>query len=485
MWRTHAWGDVLKVFKDKNVVVFKNNLVSKGLDALKPGDVITVVPCEGDSDVDYAILVLGIKNGVFTKLKDHTVTIGGQSYQADEEMRYTFNRKTYEIFDGSTEAAEELRGQLNATVTYYVGRNGKVACLQFGGNQAGSTIYGILTGFTVSDSKMGADAGSVTELEVYTSTGRTVTYEVEPEVYFSEESGMAEHDWQIIDHYATPQTSLMRFEVNSAGKVEKALEVELSGIGTQWEADKDYATFDGKELTDDFVAFHIKLGSSDHAIKSVSKISKTTLLRSSKASAQYGAYVEDKDGIPVLFFIEFGGVNYYQYGIISDVGFADSTVDYGVLLTTKSSTKKYDARNKGDLQALNLDSGDLVSYRIVSSEIDVEEKLIDVSQDFPAGLSSSVQQYSAVVESIASDRLRVKAGDSGLDYDYDSSTIILDYTNFDDPKVMKSADFLELDKEEYVVALFPDLVNRQYDELLAIVVLERQEGVDYDFNGFE
>ena len=50
---------------------------------------------------------------------------------------------------------------------------------------------------------------------------------------------------------------------------------------------------------------------------------------------------------------------------------------------------------------------------------------------------------------------------------------------------MKSADFLELDKEEYVVALFPDLVNRQYDELLAIVALERQEGVDYDFNGFE
>ena len=137
-------------------------------------------------------------------------------------------------------------------------------------------------------------------------------------------------------------------------------------------------------------------------------------------------------------------------------------------LTTRSSTKKYDARNKGDLQALNLDSGDLVSYRIVSSEIDVEEKLIDVSQDFPAGLSRSVQQYSAVVESIASDRLRVKAGDSGLDYDYDSSTIILDYTNFDDPKVMKSADFPGTRaEEEYVVALFPDLVNRQYDEIVS------------------
>ena len=149
--------------------------MSKGLDALKPGDVITVVPCDGDSDVDYAILVLGIKNGVFTKLKDHTVTIGGR--RAIKRMRSCVTPLTVRPMKSLTVLRKQPTNcGISSTpqVTYYVGRNGKVVCLQFGGNQAGSTIYGILTGFTVSDSKMGADAGSVTEVEVYNSTGRTV-----------------------------------------------------------------------------------------------------------------------------------------------------------------------------------------------------------------------------------------------------------------------------------------------------------------------
>ena len=43
-------------FKDENVIVFKNGEVTKGLDALKSGDVVTVTHI--DNEVDYAVVVL-------------------------------------------------------------------------------------------------------------------------------------------------------------------------------------------------------------------------------------------------------------------------------------------------------------------------------------------------------------------------------------------------------------------------------------------
>lgn len=439
-------------FKDENVIVFKNGEVTKGLDALKSGDVVTVTHI--DNEVDYAVVVLDEQAaGKFSKATTDEFTIGGKAYSVSDNAIYQVNDDDFEAAIDDGAVAENLRDQFGQDATFYIGRTGELVVLKIGDAAAGNTVYGVLLDYSTDDSNMGGDEGTVTSIKVFNQEGKTVTYDVVDDAYVSTDNYTDEEDYEVINNYVgfdSDYAQLLKFKVNSNGAISKALDPELDTLATAegtWDVEKDYKTMNDEEISDSVIAFNVETKDGDGKyVKSVSLLTKDDLL---KGDVSYGAgsnYIISSSKISVAMIVDFGRSNSGTYGIVSDYGFADSDFDDALLL---ANGDKYDLNGQG-----GFDTDDLIGFSVKGDKIDSVDLLVDSDADTDADtdaiLVGTFDFGSTQVKADAITSSRVKV--NGTSYKFTSDTSIYDYSDPDSPVELTSSDISGLDKNSYTFA---------------------------------
>ena len=472
-----VYGDADVDFDDKDVAVIKDGKLTKGLDALKVGDNVSVLA--DIAGIDYVIYVNAPATaGKLTRINaaDQKFTIGDVKYYVSGEASYNTEKDSFDkVF--SSGVAGDVNDALGTNVTPTFNRAGSIVNLTLGEVGDSNNVLGVLLDYSTS----GTRNTVVSQLKVLNGEGKVVVYDVVDKAY-KVEAGEAYED---IENYTIGE--LIKFRLNKDGDVDKAIEIDVAPFtnDADLEVSKDYKeiTINGKvyNVNNSTKIFNIdwedeNIGD-EGSVDEASTVSVDDLLKGDVATDN-GYFMVDDTTVTALVLNNFGASSQDNYGVLKDWGYSTADFDNAIQLLVGNKATEFDSTEaaRNVITAENLAEYDLVAYDLNGDTINGMEPVVTIDDEV-ATIAQSIgeltlagaeeQSTPTEIDAVSSSRIRVKGDDTN--YKYTDDTVVYDYSRLDNPKEVSTSNVASLNKDRKTVAVY---VNAD-DEVSLIVIFNK------------
>lgn len=477
-----SYGDADVDFDDKDVAVIKDGKLTKGLDALKVGDNVSVIA--DAANIDYVIYVNEpAAAGKFTRINaaDQKFTIGDVAYYFSEDASYNTESDSFESVRSNGTIASDISDALGTEVTPTFNRAGALVNLTLGEVGDGNTVIGVLLDYSTS----GTRNMVVNQLKVLNSEGKVVVYDVVDKAY---KVDAEEVDYDDIESYVIG--GLMKFRLNSDGDVDKAY--DISGDVSAFSNNNDLAVSDDyKEITieDNGSKETLNVNNStkifnidwedetigdDGSVDEASTVSVDDLLKGDVAT-DGGWVMTDGSTITALVLNNFGASSRGNYGILKDWGYSTADFDEVIQLLVNNKATEFETGDGVDVS--DYAEYDLLAYDLNGDTIEgVTPIVYEIADDaeYDTDCTVRTEDFNGLklaggavskIDAVSSSRIRV-VGDS-VNYKYTDDTVVFDYSRLDNPKEVSTSNVASLNTDRKVVAVY---VDEDAEEVSLIVI---------------
>ncbi len=440
-------------FDGKDVAVIKDGKISKGIEAVKAGDAVTVL--KDVADIDYVLYVNAPGSAAkLSKISGNDFTIGDVTYYVSGYASYTSEGDDYDsVFNGTT-PAPDVKDALGSTVTPTFGRTGSVVSLLLGEASDKNNVLGVLIDYSVT----GMANPTVSQIKVFNEAGKVAVYDVVDRAY--KDGG---DDYKDITQYEVG--SLIKFRLNSDGDIDKAIDISvLTTDETTLPVDEDY-----KEITIDGETYNVSSSTKifdaqwdEGDLDEVVAVTLEDLLKGdvSTSGDVTAKYMLDGNDVTALVLNDFGASSKGNYGVLKDYGYSTSDFDYAIQLLIDNKATDFDSTEAAQIVISDEDLAeyDLVAYDLsgdtiegiepIVSNIDVDAETIDLNEN----VTDVTKVGSGIIEidNVSSSQIRL----DDTNYKYTSDTVVFDYSTLDNPKEVSYTTVKNINTSRKAVAVY-------------------------------
>ena len=478
-----SYGTADVDFDGKDVAVIKDGKLTKGLDALKAGDNVSVL--SDIANIDYVIYVNAPAAAAkFTRINtaDQKFTIGDVAYYFSSEASYNTESDSFDSIYSDGDIVSDVSDALGTTVTPTFNRAGALVNLTLGEVGDSNTVIGVLLDYSTSGSRNPV----VSQLKVLNSEGKVVVYDVVDKAYTDGNAS----DYDSINSYEIGE--LMKFRLNSDGDVDKAVDIQKDVVSfnnrNSLDVSKDYKEItiedngseDTYNVNNSTKIFNIDWDDDD-TVDEASTVSVDDLLKGD-VSTNGGQYMLDGNTITALVLNDFGASSKDNYGVLKDWGYSTADFDEAIQLLVDNKATEFETGSDVNLDKLNSAEYDLLAYDLNGDTIDaVTQVVYDIDSDAETyKIADVINELKLVgegvdgvdstpsgISAVSGSRIRVVGDDTN--YKYTDDTVVYDYSRLDNPKEVSTSNVASLNKDRKSVAVY---VNAD-DEVSLIVIFNK------------
>ena len=458
-------------FDGKDVAVIKDGKISKGLEAVKAGDAVTVL--KDAADIDYVLYVNAPGSAAkLSKISGNDFTIGDVAYYVSDYASYTSEGDDYDSVFASSESGlspvQDIKDALGSTVTPTFGRTGSVVSLLLGEASDKNNVLGVLIDYSIT----GSANPAVSQIKVFNEAGKVAVYDVVDRAYKLDTG-----DYKDIEEYEVG--SLIKFRLNSDGDIDKAIDISvLTTDETTLPVDEDY-----KEITINGETFNVSSSTKifdaqwdEGDLDEVVAVTLEDLLKGdvSTSGDVTAKYMLDGNDVTALVLNDFGASSKGNYGVLKDYGYSTSDFDYAIQLLINNKATDFDSNSDAQTAVKTLEEYDLVAYDLSGDTIEgITPVVSDIDVDAETCVLGDIEGLTLQggkvmdIDNVSSSQIRL----DNVNYKYTSDTVVFDYSTLDNPKEVSYSTVKNINTSRKVVAVYTDDDNN--DEVSLIVIFNK------------
>jgi hypothetical protein len=350
---------------------------------LKVGDAIQQVSDGTTAATDLYVKVDTVTD-TLTKATSTKYTIGGKSYVVAANVVQIDSD-----YDSNDTEIGDIYGN---AVTYVLNKDNTIATIIVDQTSTGTTLYGVVMGGDSSNSGFGNSSSDAKNVDIFTSEGKTVTYEIDSDaditlgtlqaavghaVEYKLKSNGKIKSFAQIGSIATTGGSM---DIDTNGKVDIKDSARLvDNADTAYTLTSNVIIFEVKEDDGDIEAAVVTRSS----LLSDDNIEPSTLNEGgSNEVAAYVEYLKNTNGaIKVLAYT--ANTSSIKYGVVSSDVYSDG--DYDDAITLLGDDTVYEIKGASVIAASAVKSGDFISYTVSGNTIDIKTRIANKGGLYGAG----------------------------------------------------------------------------------------------------